>query len=835
MYSSLVLSVFAIGIGTAEAVHKWSNVKIGGGGGFVPGIVFNEKAKGVAYARTDIGGLYRLNADDSWTPLTDAIAQSASWNRWGIDAVATDPIDPKRVYAAVGMYTNSWDPNNGAIIRSSDSGNTWSSFNLTFKVGGNMPGRGMGERLAVDPNNNKIIYYGARSGHGLWKSIDQGVTFSKVTGFTAVGTYVADPTDNSGYSNDIQGLAFITFDSNSGTVEGATSRIFVGTADKTTSVYVSEDAGATWRAIPDQPTGNLPHKAKLQPAQNVLYLTYSNTTGPYDGGTGSVHRYDITSKTWTDITPVKGGDLYYGFGGLAVDLQKPGTLMVASLNSWYPDAQIFRSTDSGATWSPIWEWAAWPDQNLYYSYSTPKAPWIDNSRQADDTKVLGWMIEALEINPFDSDHWLYGTGLTIYGGHDLTKWDTVHKVTIESLADGIEEEAVQDLASIPSETILLAAVGDVGGFTFKKSLSTVPREGWLTPLLTTNTGVDYAGNNPTSVIRVGNSNEGKPQAAISTDGGVSWSVHPGAQTGQYGGKVALSAGADAVIWSTTSSGVLLSHDSGTFSEVSSLPSGAVIASDKRNATVFYGGSSGTFYISTDSGKTFVKTTALGSAASIRDIAANPTLAGDVWVSTDVGILHSTNYGTSFTQVSKSLTNVHQIALGKGSGSYWNVYAFATGPNGDKLYASGDVGTSWTDIQGGQGFGAIDANPLAASKDTAGLVFVGTNGRGVFQGSGTVLATSVSSAVATLKTSTRLSSVLTARSTKTKVITTPRTIVISSIRTSMESSSGTIPISTSVTGTVRKWDQCGGQGYNGPTECVTGTVCTRQNEWYSQCA
>ena len=29
-------------------------------------------------------------------------------HNWGIDAVATDPIDPDRVYAAVGMYTNDW-------------------------------------------------------------------------------------------------------------------------------------------------------------------------------------------------------------------------------------------------------------------------------------------------------------------------------------------------------------------------------------------------------------------------------------------------------------------------------------------------------------------------------------------------------------------------------------------------------------------------------------------------------------------------------------------------------------------------------------------------------
>lgn len=54
-------------------------MKIGGGGGFVPGIVFNPTEQGLAYARTDIGGLYKFNAaDDSWTPLQDYV-QDSNW------------------------------------------------------------------------------------------------------------------------------------------------------------------------------------------------------------------------------------------------------------------------------------------------------------------------------------------------------------------------------------------------------------------------------------------------------------------------------------------------------------------------------------------------------------------------------------------------------------------------------------------------------------------------------------------------------------------------------------------------------------------------------------
>ena len=54
------------------------NVHTGGGGGFTPGIVFNNGHKGVAFLRTDIGGLYKLNADDTWTPLTD-FANDSTW------------------------------------------------------------------------------------------------------------------------------------------------------------------------------------------------------------------------------------------------------------------------------------------------------------------------------------------------------------------------------------------------------------------------------------------------------------------------------------------------------------------------------------------------------------------------------------------------------------------------------------------------------------------------------------------------------------------------------------------------------------------------------------
>ena len=124
--------------------YAWRNAQIVGGG-FVPGIVFNQSEPNLVYARTDIGGAYRLDSrTNRWVPLLDWVG----WERWGYTGVvslATDAVDPDNLYAAVGTYTlPSWDPNTGAILRSRDRGRTWKATPLPFRLGGNMPGRGMG-------------------------------------------------------------------------------------------------------------------------------------------------------------------------------------------------------------------------------------------------------------------------------------------------------------------------------------------------------------------------------------------------------------------------------------------------------------------------------------------------------------------------------------------------------------------------------------------------------------------------------------------------------------------------------------------------------------------
>lgn len=72
------------------AAYRWRNVVIGGTG-FITGVLFHPRVRGLAYARTDIGGAYRWDDRAArWTPLLDHIGWD-DWNLLGVEAMAVDP------------------------------------------------------------------------------------------------------------------------------------------------------------------------------------------------------------------------------------------------------------------------------------------------------------------------------------------------------------------------------------------------------------------------------------------------------------------------------------------------------------------------------------------------------------------------------------------------------------------------------------------------------------------------------------------------------------------------------------------------------------------------
>ncbi|MDX2757965.1 cellulose binding domain-containing protein [Streptomyces europaeiscabiei] len=728
-------------VSIAADSYTWKNARIDGGG-FVPGIVFNRKERNLAYARTDIGGAYRwVEASKTWTPLLDSVGWD-DWGHTGVVSLASDSVDPNKVYVAAGTYTNSWDPGNGAILRSSDRGASWQKTNLPFKLGGNMPGRGMGERLAVDPNRNSVLYLGAPSGKGLWRSTDSGVTWSQVTNFPNVGNYVADPSDTSGYSSDNQGIVWVTFDETTGTSQNATRTLYVGVADKDNAVYRSTDAGATWSRVAGQPTGYLAHKGVLDATNGHLYLSYSDKGGPYDGGKGQLWRYATATGSWTNISPVAEADTYYGFSGLTVDRQDPGTVMATAYSSWWPDTQIFRSTDSGATWTKAWDYTSYPNRANRFTMDVSSSPWLTwgaNPSPPEQTPKLGWMTEALEIDPFNSSRMMYGTGATIYGTENLGNWDSGGQFAIKPMVQGLEETAVNDLASPPSGAPLLSALGDIGGFRHT-DLTKVPSMMFTQPNFTTTTSLDYAESNPNTVVRVGNLDSG-PHIAFSTDNGANWFAGTDPTGVSGGGTVAAAADGSRFVWSPAGTGVRYATGFGnSWSASSGIPADAIVESDRVDPKTFYGFKSGNFYVSTDGGATFTASNAtnLPSGDSVR-FKALPGAKGDVWLAGGAadgayGLWHSTDGGATWTKL-PGVEQADTIGFGKAAAgaSYQTLYTSARIGGVRGIFRSTDRGATWTRInddahQWGWTGAAITGDPRVY-----GRVYVSTNGRGVVYG------------------------------------------------------------------------------------------------------
>ncbi|WP_330327824.1 RICIN domain-containing protein [Streptomyces pseudovenezuelae] len=677
----------------ASGPYVWKNAQVVGGG-YVTGLVFNPREKGLLYARTDMGGAYRWDTGaEQWIPLTDWIGEK-DWNLLGIDSLASDPVDPNRLYLGTGTYTNDW-AGNGAILRSTDQGRTFQRTDLPFKLGGNEDGRGAGERLVVDPSNHGTLLLGTRK-NGLWRSTDYGVTWSQVSSFP-----VKDGAGSGG------GISFVTYG------PAGSKTVYVGVADKSTSLYRSTDGGSTWQAVPGRPTGQMPQHGVVS-GDGSLYLTYTDALGPNGVTAGSVWKYTPAGGAWKNVSPSSGG---YGFSGLAVDPQKPSTVMVTTLDRWWPQDELYRTTDGGTTWKAL------ADKSVR---DASAAPYIG-------TGIGHWMT-ALAIDPFDSGHVLYGTGNGIWRSKDASASDSGGTSHWTPGAVGLEETSLADAVAPPGGATLITSMGDQGGFRYAGSLSEEPAGRLKNPLMSSSTDIDFAQSNPSMMVRVGRG--GEQDGAYSTDGGSSWNGFKAEPvSSSQMGHVALAADGSTIVWTEDGQVPYRSTDKGsTWSRVSGLGGDAEVVADRASGSTFYSLSHGTLYASTDGGATF--TARAGNLPSGR-LTAVPGIAGDLWIAGgDKGLLHSTDGGRTFTTLT-TVKSASALGFGKAApgAGYQALYLIGTVKDVTGVFRSTDKGATWLRVNDdAHQWGAVGSvGVITGDPDTFGRVYIGTNGRGLQYG------------------------------------------------------------------------------------------------------
>ena len=736
--------------------YTWKNVKISGGG-YVSGLIYSKADPGLLYARTDVGGAYRWNASSkTWAPITDGLTSPDDYGIWSL---APDPVDANKVYIATGLYSASWG-SYGVVYGSDDKGNTWTRLaDLPFRLGANDPGRGICERLVVDPNRPNILFLGSKM-DGLYRSDDSGKNWQKINSFP--GSYVT----------------FVEFDAVSGNSGLATPVIYAGVADYiynkgVVGLYRSMDGGTTWDKLPNHPAALSPKS--FAPGNNALatvpvdmaiasndniYVAFCNSVTPngdYDladphksVSNGAVYKFNKTTSQWTNITPANSENLQGGFGSVAVSRQDPDKVVIGTSERWWPADEVYFSADGGANWASTFNSFSyadtWGSSLNKGAYSTEKAPYAAS-------QVSHW-ITSIVINPANENEVMFGTGMGIYACYNVAGLFTnanannTASTTWVFENDGIEETVPLELVSPPVGPHLISVIGDFDGFvhTDLDQSPATGRHNTSGVLVGTTYSLAFAENVPAKMVKT-HSNNDHVKGSYSLDGGLSWTFFPTQPANNAdnpdGGKIAISADGNRIVWSPNKAAMAYSTNNGQSWTTSggNVPHGLKPVADRVNSLKFYAfdPQGQRFYYSLDGGVNFT-----GKNMNLPEIPGympqQPELRavfgkeGHVWLANrEHGLFFTMDGGATWTKM--NVEEAYKVTVGKAASSdgYPAVYIWGgiDGVNG--LFRSDDEGNTWVRINDEEHEFGRAHTYLAGDPRIYGRLYLGAGGRGIMYG------------------------------------------------------------------------------------------------------
>ena len=213
---------------------------------------------------------------------------------------------------------------------------------LAFRAIGPSVASGRVIAFAVNPRNKSEYYVGVASG-GVWKTVNDGTTWSPV--FENEGSY---------------SIGWITLDPNDPSV------IWVGSGESNSQrsvgygdgVYRSDDGGKSWKNMGLKKSEHIGRIVVDPRDSKVVYVA---AEGPLWGPGGDRGLYKTTDggKTWKDILTISENT---GVVDVAIDPSNPDTVYasayqrrrhVFTLIDGGPESAIYKSTDAGATWNKV--------------------------------------------------------------------------------------------------------------------------------------------------------------------------------------------------------------------------------------------------------------------------------------------------------------------------------------------------------------------------------------------------------------------------------------------------------------------------------------------------
>ncbi|GCE10773.1 CBM96 family carbohydrate-binding protein [Tengunoibacter tsumagoiensis] len=713
--------------------YSWKQLRVGGGG-FVTGLVIHPTSQNVIYGRTDVGGAYRWDASSqSWSQiiLANNIPNPTSGD-YGVDSIAVSKQNDQVVYVAVGStYDSSPYPDNGRILKSTDRGNHWSDSGQRWYINGNGDYRQGGERLAVDPNNDNVVYFGSRT-EGLWVSTNAGGSWSQIS--------TSSIPAGSNSSGTPAGVKFVVFDPSGGTTsDGKTERIYVGVAGQ--GIYRSDNAGGSWYNI--YSTTQIPYQGIVAP-DGTFYATFMPVSG-----LGSVQKYNLGTGSWSDITPPNGDTAYT----VAIDPFNSQRLFVSP--GGMRNDHFWRSTNGGSSWDI-----------LQVSISSTSIPWITQTDEAN------WLSSGtIVFDPFVQNKLWFPQGTGVWNATNLS--DTTINWNFNS--NGIEEMVANDVIAPPGGKAITVNQ-DRNGF-YHANPDGYPDKTILTSKFSDGTSLDYSANNPSFVVAASSDTRyiNPSQSGYSNDGGQTWNQFSGMAnySDLYGGNIAVSAtDTRNIVWLPTNNAKpYVTTDTGAswnkltfFNNVNNLHTmiwwaqKKALDSDKVIGGQFYIYSTengGEFYRSSNNGQDWVKAPGQAPSSSNNDahvfgqIRAVPGHAGHIWMSTaQGGLSYTTNAGDSWNKVS-AVQDARAIGYGAAinGASYPAIFVYGKINNNWGVYRSVDQGASWDLVSSYPMNLADTVTTINGDMSIPGRVYVGFAGNGFVYGDDTTLSSSTPTSLA----------------------------------------------------------------------------------------
>jgi len=757
------------------------------GMGFVDGLLVHP-FNGETYIRTDVGGVFKWYGA-FWGNLTDGITLTRNKAIANVESFALNyntSQDTQVIYAVSGNGLPSY------LSKSENNGVSWANMGGwpggTVEVRGNSQWKHVGERLAIDPNDADLMYYGSRK-NGLWRSNDEGLAWARVDTFPVIGS--------AGGLLVPGGLSFVVFDPTEleEIKEQLVSKnIYVGVIGG--GIWRSSDGGQSFCHLSGGPDTSYYMPVRAVFSAGKLIVAYEAAGGIPDG---AIWQYEpggsCSIGAWTDKTPglpnIGGCPIYTTFPYNAVAVQPSNPDVVAAVAKGFTPRKIFY-TENFTALTPDWKLISDEPSDVFqtclsdYRASSIVVPAWGYGQSHPYEEVGG-----IAFNPLDSNNLLLATGHGMYRVADYTS-DSV-SVVAAGYMQGLEELRVNQMIAPPNPdgNHFFTAVADVLGFGYANT-DNVPEEKIIRGWEGNGLSLTYCNKKPTTVAIVG-SDPGSPatnrQCLISHDAGLNWSDFwsrpAGCEAAPWGGNIALS-GTDSLnmVWVpefrtflggcpdgpvinhpryTTDGGLTwilcdsLRFPGGSFPFTLNSTSriGKFLESDKVNGSRFYyyavpvdTAFSAQIWASNNGGASWSKMCqGCLPATNFGQLKANPYREGNLWFApysenplesdtsgSERKLWHSTDGGVSWDTI-PGIDTVYHFGLGMPVEASGNATLFVHGVlnQTEGIYYSGDNGITFTDITGFINYPLGLITNLEGDLQMEGRVYMSTWGRGVFYG------------------------------------------------------------------------------------------------------